>query len=108
MVLKQLIMKDHKVITLSYINIDEVVQYLLKDNKDVIILCSGWKGFFNLEDPIFAGTLSNILLDSNKFNSECDSLFISVELMKNEIIYLNIYLNHLTEKRLKSLNMEEN
>ena len=100
--------KDHKVITASYINIDAVVQYLLKDNKDVIILCSGWKGFFNLEDPIFAGTLSNVLLDSNKFSSVCDSLFASIELMKNAGDNLFEYLSNSSHRRrLKSLNMEE-
>jgi len=100
--------KDHKVITASYINIDAVVQYLLEDNKDVIILCSGWKGFFNLEDPIFAGTLSNKLLDSNKFSSVCDSLFASIELMKNAGENLFEYLSNSSHrKRLKSLNMEE-
>ena len=100
--------KDHKVITASYINIDAVVQYLLEDNKDVIILCSGWKGFFNLEDPIFAGTLSNLLLDSNKFSSVCDSLFASIELMKNAGDNLFEYLSNSSHRRrLKSLNMEE-
>ena len=33
------------------------------------------EGCFNLEDPIFAGSLSKILLDSNKFTTKCDSLF---------------------------------
>ena len=50
--------KDHKVITASFVNIDAVANYLQKDNNDVIILCSGWKGLFNLEDSIFAGALS--------------------------------------------------
>ena len=100
--------KDHKVITASYINIDTVVQYLLDDNKDVIILCSGWKGVFNLEDPIFAGNLSKLLLDSNKFSSVCDSLFASIELMKNAGDNLYEYLSNSSHRRrLKSLNMEE-
>ena len=100
--------KDHKVITASYINIDSIVQYLLEDNNDVIILCSGWKGVFNLEDSIFAGTLSNQLLDSNKFVSVCDSLFASIELMKNAEDNLFEYLSNSSHRRrLKSLNMEE-
>ena len=91
--------KDHKVITSSYLNIDAVAQYLIEDNNNVIILCSGWKGVFNLEDSIFAGSLSNLLLDSNKFNSECDSLFASIELMKNKGDNLfEYYLNHHTEE----------
>ena len=93
---------------MSYINIDAVVQYLLDDNKDVIILCSGWKGVFNLEDPIFCGNLSKLLLDSNKFSSVCDSLFASIELMKNLGDNLYEYLSNSSyRRRLKNLNMEE-
>ena len=81
---------------------------MIEDDNDVIILCSGWKGVFNLEDPIFAGTLSNLLLDSNKFSSVCDSLFASIELMKNAGDNLFEYLSNSSHRRrLKSLNMEK-
>ena len=81
---------------------------MIEDDNDVIILCSGWKGVFNLEDPIFAGTLSNLLLDSNKFSSVCDSLFASIELMKNAGDNLFKYLSNSSHRRrLKSLNMEK-
>ena len=100
--------KDHKVITASYLNIDVITKYLIEDLNDVIILCSGWKGVFNLEDPIFAGSLSKILLDSNKFTSKCDSLFASTELLKNAGDNLFEYLSKSSHRRrLKSLNMEE-
>ena len=100
--------KDHKVITASYLNIDIISKYLIEDLNDVIILCSGWKGVFNLEDPIFAGSLSKILLDSNKFTSKCDSLFASTELLKNAGNNLFEYLSKSSHRRrLKSLNMEE-
>lgn len=72
--------KDHKVITASFVNIDAVANYLQKDNNDVIILCSGWKGFFNLEDTIFAGALAKKLLTSNKFTSKCDSMQAAIQL----------------------------
>ena len=72
--------KNHKVITGSFVNIDAVVKYLVQDNNDVIILCSGWKGFFNLEDSIFAGALADRLLSFNAFMSNCDSLRASIQL----------------------------
>lgn len=72
--------KNHKVITGSFVNIDAVVKYLVQDNNDVIILCSGWKGFFNLEDSIFAGALADRLLSFNTFTSNCDSLQASIQL----------------------------
>lgn len=75
--------KNHKVITASFVNIDAVTDYLIKDSNDVIILCSGWKEFFNLEDPIFAGALANLLLDSKKFESNCDALIAAQQLYAN-------------------------
>tara|TARA_B100001250_G_scaffold408710_1_gene431602 strand:+ start:479 stop:1201 length:723 start_codon:yes stop_codon:yes gene_type:complete len=72
--------KEHKVITASFVNIDAVVEYLKEDNNDVIIFCSGWKGFFNLEDPLFAGALAEKLLNTNNFTTNCDSLQASISL----------------------------
>jgi len=72
--------KEHKVITASFVNLDAVVKYLINDNNDIIILCSGWKGLFNLEDPILAGAISEKLLNSNSFLSNCDSMRASIQL----------------------------
>ena len=95
-------------ITASYINLDAVATYLIREYRDVIILCSGWKGVFNLEDPIFAGSLSCLLLDSGKYATVCDSLFASTQLLKNAGDNLFDYLSESSHRRrLKSLNMEE-
>ncbi len=75
--------KDHHVITASFINIDIVVEYLKYKKTDVIILCSGWKGFFNLEDTIFAGALSQKLIATKSFLSNCDSLSAALQLYNN-------------------------
>ena len=100
--------RKHKVITASYINIAAVAKHLIKEHKDVIILCSGWKGVFNLEDPIFAGSLANLLIDSDRYESSCDSLFTSRQLLKNSNGDLFNYLSDSSHrKRLKTLNMED-
>ena len=100
--------RKHKVITASYINIKSVAKHLIKEENDVIILCSGWKGVFNLEDPIFAGSLTNLLMDSDKYESSCDSLFASRQLLKNSNGDLfNYLIDSSHRKRLKSLNMED-
>jgi 2-phosphosulfolactate phosphatase len=99
--------KDHKVITASYINIDAVANHLLDEHNNIIILCSGWKGVFNLEDPIFAGSLATLLLSSGKYDSNCDSLFASRQLMNNSNGNIFKFLSESSHrKRLKSLNME--
>ena len=100
--------REHKVITASYINIEVVAKHLIEEHNDVIILCSGWKGVFNLEDPIFAGSLANLLMDSDKYKSSCDSLFASIQLLKNSNGDLFNYLSDSSHrKRLKSLKMED-
>ena len=100
--------RKHKVITASYINIKSVAKHLIEERNNVIILCSGWKGVFNLEDPIFAGSLANLLIDSGRYDSSCDSVFASRQLLKNSNGDLFKYLSNSSHrKRLKSLNMED-
>tara|TARA_B100001758_G_C18198661_1_gene498601 strand:- start:50 stop:772 length:723 start_codon:yes stop_codon:yes gene_type:complete len=86
--------KKHKVITASFVNINAIVSYLLSERNDIIILCSGWKGYFNLEDSIFAGALSKKLLDTGFFISNCDSLLASLQLYYSSKENLFEYLNN--------------
>ena len=100
--------REHKVITSSYINIEAVAKHLIEEHNDVILLCSGWKGVFNLEDPIFAGSLAKLLLESGRYESNCDSLFASMQLLKSADGNLFTYLSDSSHRRrLKSLNMED-
>lgn len=46
-----------EVITGSFVNLSAVCDYLIGQNKNVILGCSGWKDRFNLEDTLFAGAL---------------------------------------------------
>ena len=54
--------KNYNLITASFINSDAVCNYLNSVENDILILCSGWKGVFNLEDSIFSGFLVNKLI----------------------------------------------
>jgi len=100
--------REHKVITASYINIEAVAKHLIDEHNDVILLCSGWKGVFNLEDPIFAGSLAKLLLKSDKYESNCDSMFASIQLLKSAEGDLFNYLSDSSHRRrLKSLNLED-
>jgi len=89
-----LLAKEHKVITASFVNIDAVADYLVNDNKNIIILCSGWKGLFNLEDPIFAGALAEKLLESNQFSSTCDAMKAAIQLYASGKVNLFEYLSN--------------
>lgn len=53
-----------KVLVGSFLNLDAVVTYLKSQSYDVLVLCAGWKGRFNLEDTLFAGALVDRLKDT--------------------------------------------
>ncbi len=97
----------HEVISACFINIDAVYDFIMKSKKDVIVLCSGWKGLVNMEDSIFAGILSDKLLKTNEFQSQCDSVLASVAIKRDAGNDLFSYLEDSAHRnRLKHLNME--
>ena len=99
-----LLTKEHKVITASFVNIDAVADYLVNDNNNIIILCSGWKGLFNLEDPIFAGALAEKLLESNQFSSTCDAMKAAIQLYSSGKANLFEYLSNSSYRNRNSSN----
>lgn len=73
----------HKVVIGSFLNIDALNKWLVNEDKDIVILCAGWKGRFNIEDTLFAGALSFELLKNSNFYTVCDSTYASLELWHN-------------------------
>ena len=67
-----------EVVTGSFPNLSAVCDYLIAQNKPVILGCSAWKDKFNIEDTLFAGAV----IDSVKehFTIHCDSSLMAEEL----------------------------
>ena len=59
------------VITGSFLNLKAVCDFLLQQDKNVLLGCSAWKDKFNLEDTLFAGAVANCVKD--RFDINCDS-----------------------------------
>ena len=64
----------------AFINISALTDRLVRQDKDVVVLCSGWKGKFCLEDTLFAGALTRKLLETGAFRAECDSAEAALDL----------------------------
>ncbi len=59
----------YKVVIGSFLNIDALCDWLVKQERDILLLCSGWKNKFNLEDSLFAGAVTEeILQRSDKYH----------------------------------------
>jgi 2-phosphosulfolactate phosphatase len=70
----------YKVLIGAYLNLEAIAGYIIKEQRDLVILCAGWKNKFNLEDSLFAGALSKLILESSSFNTICDSVHASIDL----------------------------
>jgi len=87
-------------------NLDVLQNWLEKQDKNILCLCSGWQNKFNLEDTICAGAICDHLLNSGKFRSVEDAsiaakyLFLSAK--DNMLGYLKASSHR---RRLKNLNM---
>jgi 2-phosphosulfolactate phosphatase len=65
--------KASKIVIGSFLNLDAVCDYLIAEQKDVILVCAGWKNKFNLEDTLFAGAVVDRLTSDASIKYDCDS-----------------------------------
>ena len=87
-------------------NLESLCNWLVKQDRDVLVLASGWKDKFNLEDTICGGAIADMLLESGKFRSDEDSSiaakFIYRSAKENMFAYLKASSHR---RRLRALNL---
>lgn len=64
----------------AFSNISAVADHCIEKNKNIVILCSGWNDRFCLEDTLFAGALSEKLINSGNFTHQSDSTRAALDL----------------------------
>lgn len=69
----ELARNSRKLVIGSFLNLNALCDWLLLQDDNILLLCSGWQEKFNLEDSIFAGAVMDRLLQSEKFGMEEDS-----------------------------------
>lgn len=90
----------------SFLNLTALARYLRTGTNDILVVCAGWKGKFNLEDTLFAGALIEAL--SNTISLECDAPQASLHLYqiaKSDMLEFLKEASHI--KRLANLNIVE-
>jgi 2-phosphosulfolactate phosphatase len=81
----------------AFTNLNAVCDWLVKQEKNIVILCSGWKNTFSLEDTLCAGALVEELEISGKYAHGCDAAFVSLNLWqksKSELLEVVQEANH--------------
>lgn len=76
----ELASSSYKTVIGAFINISALSDWLLKEGRDVILLCAGWKDKVNLEDTLCAGAFAQRLLKDPVFYTICDSAKLGLDL----------------------------
>ncbi len=71
----------HSLVIGSFSNISTIARYCVSEQKDVLVLCSGWKNSVNIEDSLFGGALAD-LLSTIGFDVSCDSAQMALSMWK--------------------------
>lgn len=98
--------KEHaaEVLIGSFLNLRATADYLKTSNKDVLVLCAGWKGKFNLEDSLYAGALSIAL----GWSHDCDATLAMESLYRHNAGNLDGFLQKASHaKRLQNHDLEK-
>ncbi len=98
--------KAKQLVVGSFLNLSAVVNFLNEQAEDILVVCAGWKGKFNLEDTIFAGAVAERL--TARFTAACDSTLAAISLYhaaKNNLEGFLANSSHV--QRLARLNIHE-
>lgn len=73
----------------AFSNLTTLADWIARQDRDIVILCAGWKNTFCLEDTIFAGALIEKLNEKREYHIHCDSAFATIDLWnlaKNDLL----------------------
>ncbi|MDP4186840.1 MAG: 2-phosphosulfolactate phosphatase [Bacteroidota bacterium] len=75
--------KDHyQILVGSFLNLDALCKWIAKENRNVIVLCAGWKNKFSLEDTLSAGAIVDNLISEAGYSTVCDSALAARDLWR--------------------------
>lgn len=73
--------RAHQVVIGGFLNFSALTKWIISEGRDTLLLCSGWRNKFNLEDTIFAGAI--IYHTKEHFLVDSDSAFAAEKLYVN-------------------------
>ena len=92
----------------ALVNLDAMIEWLIKQNKNTLCLCSGWQDKFNLEDTICAGAISEALIATGNYTSIEDSSIAAKYLyISAKDNYMGYLKSSSHRRRLRNLNLNK-
>jgi len=97
-----------QVIIGAYLNITALAKHIRNAKRDLLVLCAGWKNKFNLEDTLFAGALSEMVLEDDQFYTICDATLGSIDLYSAASKNMMGYIEKVAQRhRLRKNNLDD-
>jgi 2-phosphosulfolactate phosphatase len=104
----QLASSGSQVLIGAYLNISVLAEHIRREGKDLLVLCAGWKNKFNLEDTLFAGALSEMVLEDDSFYTICDATLGAIDLYEAARQDMMGYIEKVAQRhRLKKNNLDD-
>ena len=98
--------KAHQVVIGSFLNLQSLCEWIKLQDRNVLLLCAGWKDQFNLEDTLFAGAVVQQLRSS--FELYDDASVAAEDLYTLAKDNLRAYVGKSSHShRMVALNIEE-
>ncbi len=98
----------HQVLIGAYLNYTSLKDWIIKQQKDVIFLCAGWKNKFNLEDTLFAGAMAGDLISNGEHETICDSTKASIDLYGQASTDIMKYIDKVAQRtRLRNNKLDD-
>ena len=101
--------RDKKTVVIGSLNnLDALCEWLIRQQRDVLVLGSGWKDKFNLEDTICAGAIADQCLKSGGFFADEDSTVAAKFIFRSSRDNMFAFLKASSHRRrLRKLNLNE-
>lgn len=67
------------VVSAAFTNLIALSEWLKTQETNIVILCSGWKNLFSIEDTLCAGALATRLTEMHSHTTTCDSAIAAMD-----------------------------
>jgi 2-phosphosulfolactate phosphatase len=64
----------------SFLNLGALSDWIIRQERDTLLFCAGWKNRFNIEDTVCAGAIASKLMATGLFTTICDSTLAAIDL----------------------------
>jgi len=98
----------YQVLIGAYLNISALAAHIRMQQRDLLVLCAGWKNRFNLEDTLFAGALAEMVLEDDRWYTICDATLGSMDLYRQAGEDMMGYMEKVAQRhRLKKNKLDD-